>query len=358
LNSGPIDDASTPHAVETESGPITLIDLAGLRARVAAFEAEIDKSTQDARSLRALSDDLLVQVGKALIQQREMWLPTAQVSELVQQASSLNQKITTDDSELESMHQQEHSGISGLAGKLGSWNQGRKLSNDRTQLDSQLRPLLARIAQETLEVTLPEVDAIRGQAASADAQAQALEQHAASLSAAITTANDELKRRTDAERELGFDAPYLAAYLKTHGPDEVQSPLILKRGERASLVVPATLARQQTKRQWVGGSQGFSFPIGHTGIRYRVGSFHGHPIQQQFLGKLDSGNLVITNQRVAFIGNVKSTSIPLTKLLHVECYSDAVAVFQEGREKPDFYLTAQPKYAVFIINWFLNQIAP
>jgi len=280
------------------------------------------------------------------------------VSELVQQAFSLNEKITTDDSELESLHHHERSGISGLAGKVGSWNQGRKLSNDRAQLDSRLRPLLAQIAQQTLEVTLPEVDTIRGQAASADAQALALEQHAASLSAAMTTANDELKRRTDAERELGFDAPYLAVYLKTHGPDEVQSPLILKRGERANMVVPATLARQQTKRQWVGGSQGFSFPIGHTGIRYRVGSFHGHPIQQQFLGKLDSGNLVITNQRVAFIGNVKSTSIPLTKLLHVECYSDAVAVFQEGREKPDFYLTAQPKYAVFMINWFLNQIAP
>jgi hypothetical protein len=122
-------------------------------------------------------------------------------------------------------------------------------------------------------------------------------------------------------------------------------------------VAPATLARQQTRRQWVGGSQGFSFPIGHTGIRYRVGSFHGHPIQQQFLGTSDSGTLVISNQRIAFIGNVKSTSVPFAKLLHVECYSDAVAVFQEGRENPDFYMTAQPKYALFMINWFLNQAA-
>jgi hypothetical protein len=108
----------------------------------------------------------------------------------------------------------------------------------------------------------------------------------------------------------------------------------------------------------VGGSQGFSFPIGHTGIRYRVGSFHGHPIEQQSLTKLDSGRLVITNQRIAFIGTTKSTSIPLAKLLHVECYSDGIAVFQEGRENPDFYLTAQSKFALFMINWFLNQAAP
>jgi len=154
---------------------------------------------------------------------------------------------------------------------------------------------------------------------------------------------------------MGFDAPYVAAYLKTYGPPEVESPLILKRVERACMVAPVTLARQQTQRQWVGGSQGFSFPIGHTGIRYRVGSFHGHPIEQQSIVKVDTGTLVITNQRVAFIGQAKSTSVPLAKLLHIQVYSDAVAVFQEGREKPNFYLMAQPKYALFMINWFLNQ---
>ena len=169
-----------------------------------------------------------------------------------------------------------------------------------------------------------------------------------------TSASAEVKRRLDAEHELGFDAPYLAANLKTYGPKEVQSPLILKRGERACAVVPASLARQQTRRQWVGGSQGFSFPIGHTGIRYRVGSFHGHPIEQQSLRNLDTGTLVITNQRIAFIGKVKSTSVPLAKMLHIQCYSDALAVFQEGRENPDFYVTAKPKYALFMINWFLT----
>jgi hypothetical protein len=133
--------------------------------------------------------------------------------------------------------------------------------------------------------------------------------------------------------------------------------LILKRGERAAVVASATLARQQTQRQWVGASQGFSFPIGHTGIRYRVGSFHGHPIEQQSIVKVDTGTLVVTNQRIAFIGHGKSTSVLLTKLLHIQVYSDAVAVFQEGREKPNFYLTARPKYVVFMVNWFLNQIA-
>jgi hypothetical protein len=132
---------------------------------------------------------------------------------------------------------------------------------------------------------------------------------------------------------------------------------MLKKGEQACLSVAATLARQQTRRQWVGGSQGFSFPIGHTGIRYRVGSFSGHPIEQQSLGRLDTGTLVVTNRRLAFIGSTKSTSVVFAKLLHVECYSDALAIFQEGREKPDFFYVAQPNYVLFFINWFVNQAA-
>jgi hypothetical protein len=205
------------------------------------------------------------------------------------------------------------------------------------------------------DAPLEEMGPIRDQAAAADSQASELEQQAASQSTAAAAVRGEVERRTDAEHELGFDAPYLAASLKAHGPQDVESPLILKRGEHASWAAPATLARNQTKTQWVGGSQGFSFPIGHTGIRYRVGSYHGHPVQQQILGKLGSGTLVITNQRIAFIGQAKSTSIPLAKLLHVECYSDALAVFLEGRENPDFYLMAQPRYGLFMINWFLNQ---
>ncbi len=64
---------------------------------------------------------------------------------------------------------------------------------------------------------------------------------------------------------------------------------------------------------------------------------------------------MVTNQRVAFIGSTKSTSVVFAKLLHVECYSDALAIFQEGRENPNYYYVDEPKYVLFFINWFLNQ---
>lgn len=346
-----------PQVVEVEGGAVTLLDLAGLRAHAQTLQQEAGIATQQTKSLQALAEDLWVRAGTALITRLGRWSPSPQVAGLTQQAAALSAMAASDDSALQTIQDKQHGGLSGLAGKLGSWNESRKLSSDRVQIQSKLRPLLAQIARLSPEAVDPEIDSIRSQAIAADTQAQPLEERAESLSMDASAASAELKRRTDAEHEMGFDAPYVAAYLKTYGPPEVRSPLILKRGERACMMVAATLARQQTRRQWVGGSQGFSFPIGHTGIRYRVGSFHGHPIQQQSIGKLDSGTLVISNQRIAFIGKVKSTSVAFAKLLHVECYSDAVAVFQEGRENPDFYMTAQPKYALFMINWFLNEAA-
>ncbi len=336
---------------------MTLVNLPTLQTRADALQADADKAAQESKSMRSLADNLWFQIGDRLLAVRDNWSPAPDAITLTEQAVSMKDKIAADDAELESRHAKEHGGISGLAFKVGSWNETRRISDERASLDSRFRILLAQVARLNPQVPLEEMTSIRDQAIAADSQALELEQHGASQSVAAATIANEIKRRADAEHELGFDAPYLAAYLKTHGPQDVETPLILKRGEHACWVAQATLARKQTRTQWVGGSQGVSFPILHTGIRYRVGSYHGHPIQQQFLGNLDSGKLVITNLRIAFIGAAKSTSIPFAKLLHVECYSDAVAVFLEGRENPDFYLTEQPRYAIFMINWFLNQAA-
>jgi len=130
---------------------------------------------------------------------------------------------------------------------------------------------------------------------------------------------------------------------------------VLKTGEHAYFSVPATLARMVTRTHYVGGSTGFSVPIGHTGIRYRVGRFSGQPIQQQSLSKLDTGSFVLTNQRVAYVGRTKSVSVPLAKLIHVEVYNDAFSIAREGKENPDFYLVDKPKYVVFLLNWLLAQ---
>jgi len=344
-------------AVNTDGGPVTLINLGVLRSRLDAVQKQADSLATEGHSLRSLADGLWVQRGKVLVDRAATWAPPPPLAELIRQAAPLEQGVEADDARLAEIQGQEHHGLGGLLGKVGDWNEGRSTSADRSRLDARVHPLLLQIGRQAPEVTLPEADSVRLQAIAADQQAQELESQSAERASAAATIKDEVDRRSNSEKEMGFDAPYLAAVLQAEGPAPIQSPLILKKGEQAALAVPATIARQQTRRQWVGGSQGISFPIGHTGIRYRVGSFRGHPVEQELLTRLDTGTLVVTNQRVAFIGSTKSTSVAFAKLLHVECYSDALAVFLEGREKADYYYVEQPKYVLFFINWFLNQAA-
>jgi hypothetical protein len=349
--------SDTPATVMTEGGVVTVIDLPELRSRVADLHKSVDSLTTQSRSLQSLAQTLWMQRGKVLVARSTGWVASPPLAELVGQARALNEREGADDAKLHSIEAEEHHGVAGLIGKVGNWSDSRTISSDRAKMDSQLQPLLIRIGQEAPEVTVPDADAVRTEAAAAAAQARQLESQAESIAATAALAEEEIQRRGEAQSEMGFDAPYLAATLSTRGPQPIESPLILKKGEQACLAVPATLARQQTRRQWVGASQGFSFPIGHTGIRYRVGSFRGHPVEQQLLGKLDAGKLVVSNQRLAFIGSTKSRSVAFGKLLHVECYSDALAIFQEGRENPDYYYVDRPKYVLFFINWFLNQTA-
>jgi hypothetical protein len=345
----------TPAVVATEGGSVTLVDLATLRARLTTVQQEADAKGNQSKSLQSLAQDRWRELGELLLASRQKWSPQPDLVELVHQAEALKEKIEAEDSALRSLGTQERTGVGRVFGRVSDWRNSRGIAAQRSALEAQLAPILIQIGHQAKTTSLADADTIRAQASAAETEATTFNSEAASGIIAAGSLSAEIQQRSESERELGFDGPYLAAYMQTYGATPVQSPLILKKGEQASLAVPATLARQQTHQQWVGGSQGFSFPIGHTGIRYRVGSFHGHPIQQQFLGKLDTGTLVVTNQRIAFIGHVKSTSSPLAKLLHVECYSDAVAIFLEGRENPDFYLTAQPKYGVFMINWALNQ---
>jgi hypothetical protein len=339
----------------TDGGVVTLVDLPNLRLRLADLQKQGDSLGAQAKSLRSLAKELWIQRGRILLARTNEWTAPAAIAELVLRAHALDTNEVADDAKLQSIRTEEHHGIAGIIGHVGDWSDSRKISAERANLDLQLQPALGQIGREAPEVTVAEADVIRVEATAADDQAGRLESNAESVAAVAALAQEEIQRRTDAEHEMGFDAPFFAATLRTSGPPAIESPLVLKKGEHASLAVAATLARQQTRRQWVGGSQGFSFPIGHTGIRYRVGSFRGHPVEQQLLGKLDSGTLVVTNQRVAFIGSTKSTSVVFAKLLHVECYSDALAIFQEGRENPNYYYVDQPKYVLFFINWFLNQ---
>ena len=71
----------------------------------------------------------------------------------------------------------------------------------------------------------------------------------------------------------------------------------------------------RTPSQFVGGSAGFSIPIG-AGIRFRTGSFQARvvPGNEMQIDK-DSGIVKITNQRLIFAGGVHTSEWQFSKLL-------------------------------------------
>jgi len=342
--------------VSTDAGPVTLVPIESLNARAGQLTDWVAQAQASSASLRAQAEDHYAASAAILVPRRKEWAVPSAIAPDVERASSLAEAIAANDTVAADL--KEHKSHGNVFGRIGAWRHERGLTRERETEATELRALLIEIAKAMPQSTLPEADAeiragteLRGQATNLDQQVEATKSSVAALT-------EEVNRRQESIQAMGFDALYEAALLQTSGARPVDSPLMLKPGETAYLGVPATLARMVTRTHYVGGSSGFSFPIGHTGIRYRVGTFRGQPVQQQTLSQLDSGTFVLTNQRVAFIGRTKSTSIALGKILHVEVYTDAVAVFQERRENPDFYLMSQPGRAVFLLNWVVGRESP
>lgn len=341
------------HVVATDAGPVTLATADQLESRAKQWRAWSAQSKAALQSLRSQADDHLAAAGALLVAHVADWTVPPDLRSTVDEARSLTDQIAADDRNAAALKQQEAS--SGLVGKIGAKYHERGVQQDRDKSASRLRGLLIPLARSAPSVAVPQADTDRKAAADLEAQAAALETEIKNADGWTSACEAEVARRKEAIKTMGFDSLYEAAQLRQSGAPAVESPLVLKAGERAYLSVPATLARMVSRTHYVGGSSGFSFPIGHTGIRYRVGSFRGQPVHQESLTKLDSGTFVATNQRVAYVGRTKSVAFPLSKVLHVEVYNDAISIAREGKENPDFFLLANPKHAVFLLNWCLSE---
>ena len=332
---------------------MTLAPIGDLQSRASQWRDWAATTRAAAQSLRSQAEDRWANAGAILVARGSEWPVPANVQATLQQAAALIVQITADDQTTASLKERESS--AGLLGRIGVSHQEHALERDRSKSAGRLRSLLIPIARSAPAATISEADEERKAAVDLETQAGILDAQIRDADAWASACDGEVGRRKDALKAMGFDSLYEAAVLRTSGAPPVDSPLVLKSGERAYLSVPATLARMVRKTRYVGGSSGFSFPIGHTGIRYRVGSFSGQPVHQESLTKLDAGTFIVTNQRVAYVGRTKSTSVTVAKIMHVEVYNDGLSIAREGKENPDFYLMPNPKHAVFLLNWVLGK---
>ncbi|HVB77895.1 MAG TPA: hypothetical protein VNI34_08885 [Candidatus Nitrosotalea sp.] len=342
--------------VDLPGGPVTLEPLDQLRKQLTEQEGEAHRLLQEAAAASSAAEQKLQLAGGILLDRSAEWAQGA-VADQIQPALQLRLQITSLHAQSETLKSRPHSGLGGLFQGLSDDHHEHTLEKEASKLSQGIDAALLELLPRLPDRTLPEADSLRAEAAALKEQAAALTVQAQAVSSQAGAVSAEVGQRQAALKSLGFDSLLLAAELETDGPQPVSSPLALKAKEQAYYCTHAVLARLSTRTTYAGRSQGVSFPIGHTGIRYRVGSFSGHPVQTTALTDLDQGSLVVTGQRLAFIGSTRSVVTALAKIVHVESYTDALAVFQEGRERPNLYKLETPQRVLLYLNWALAHIS-
>lgn len=105
-------------------------------------------------------------------------------------------------------------------------------------------------------------------------------------------------------------------------PSDPPAGMLLKRGETPYVVVPASLYEERVVRtRFKGGSRGVSVRIAK-GVSYRVGASRGTAVSEREAVAVSGGELVMTNQRIVFLGDRKGFEIPYAKLTHLQAFAD------------------------------------
>jgi len=108
--------------------------------------------------------------------------------------------------------------------------------------------------------------------------------------------------------------------------------IFLEKNEQAFLEEQTSLKETRAVRKHSGGMSGVGFRV-VKGVYIGGGRRSGTSESHQEWRTIDSGNLVITNQRLVFRGSKENRSIPLKKIISVDTMRDAIEVAAETRNK-------------------------
>lgn len=96
----------------------------------------------------------------------------------------------------------------------------------------------------------------------------------------------------------------------------------------------------------------------YTGTRLKLGSTPvyfggGKSVANEKQGNVAYGELVLTNFRLIFVGNMRSIDLPLDKINGVECFHNSIRISQSGKNKPIFFTVFNPqlwKEAILVLS--------
>jgi len=117
-----------------------------------------------------------------------------------------------------------------------------------------------------------------------------------------------------------------------------QAPgIILESNEELLSVLPlVTLLEPRAVRTRYGVFGGPSIRIAK-GISFRFGGYGGSSESHEELRAVDQGTLVLTSQRLTFIGQGRTFSVALEKIVSMEGYDDSLQLNRQGKEKVEHF---------------------
>jgi hypothetical protein len=138
---------------------------------------------------------------------------------------------------------------------------------------------------------------------------------------------------------------------------KVDHTLVLHDGETPLWETRAALLKEVTDHKYVGGSQGFSIPIGDHGVRYRVGQQRGHLVATGTHWTVgDQGALTLTDQRIVYHGDRKTLEFPLKKLATLSIYSDGLHLGVTTRQSTSTLRISDPIVFAGLIHAALDHL--
>jgi hypothetical protein len=322
-----------------------LASLDELRHAHGRLRGEGEQVAAQAAELDALAEDRFADAGAHLVPRRAWWHVPPQVFARVTEADQLVSRVWAFDRRLRDLE-----GRGGWRQPLAAVERRR-----RDRAASRLRAALAAVGRcgAPTAAEVPDVGPILAEAAELAAEGGRLRASLESLAPQLSELAEEIARREQAERLMGFDALHLAAWFTRHGMPEMESAYELEAGESAYLEMDAVLARPSPGAPYRSPGAGTVPPAAWTGIQFWMGAFRqgSAPVDP---ASAEPGTLLLTSQRLAFAGAGGSVAIWLESAVDMDVYQDAIAVMHMDAARPMILRVRSPREVAFFINWALR----
>lgn len=163
----------------------------------------------------------------------------------------------------------------------------------------------------------------------------------------------EREKREENERYMRWIASFEndTYELSSDAPDGY----LLKKGEEIALW-SSEIDFCQIKTKRVGATAGTTIKLGKGLPPLRLGGVA--PIEKEYLAHIDTGRLILSTQKLSFMGSNKSVNIGINKIVDVTVYNDAFEVSKEGVMKKYVFMTNHGKLwaeAIEAMNRRINQ---